>query len=128
MEHFCEYHSEPRKVGTQYDSTNTFVIKTTYVSVQVCCICGKPKPKTPCHEFVSIRSNYDFDLIMGYKIIEEIDICNERPPTCDWRDFIPLARKEDSLLIRISKIEERNCQCKSCDMLKCYVDFIEDQR
>ena len=44
---------------------------------------------------------------MGYEFIEEIDVCNERPPTCDWKDFIPMARKEDSMLIRISKIKER---------------------
>ena len=36
------------------------------------------------------------------------------------------AKKEDSLYIRISEIKKTNCKCKSCNFLKTYVDFIDD--
>ena len=52
----------------------------------------------------------------------------ERLLTCDWMDFIPMDRKEESMYIRYSKIKETNCPCKSCNILKRYVDFIDDQR
>lgn len=107
MEHFCEYRTEDQKVGTKYDSANTSVIQTTYVPIQVFYICGKPKPKTTCDEFVCIRPNYTFDLKMGYEFMEETDVYTERPPTCNWMDFIPMDRKEDPLFIRISKIKEK---------------------
>ena len=46
-----------------------------------------------------IRSNYSYDLIMGYKFVEEGDVCTERLLTCDRMDFIPMDRKEESLYI-----------------------------
>ena len=56
--------------------------------------------------------------------MEEGDVSNIRPLTCDWMDFIPMWRSEDPLLIRCSEIKETNC--KSCNFLKCYVDFINN--
>ena len=61
-DHSCEYHAEYRTVETKYD--RTFVIQTTQLSVQVCETCGKEKPETPTDEFISIRSNYNYDIIM----------------------------------------------------------------
>ena len=49
----------------------------------------KIKPKTPTDEFVSIRIYYDDELILGYEIIEEGDVCTERPVTCNWMDYVP---------------------------------------
>ena len=91
-------------------------------------MCGKTKPKTPTEEFITIGSNYSYDVIMGYKFVEEGDVCTERLPICDWIDFIPMDRKKESLYIRISKIKETYCHCKSCNILKRSVDFIDDQR
>ena len=56
-----------------------------------------------------LRSYYSYDLIIGYKFVEEGDVCTERLPTCDWMDYIPMDRKEESLFIRISKIKESTC-------------------
>ena len=128
MDHFCDYQPEFRVTKTEYDSTNSFVIETTSVCVQACFICKKIKPKTPTDEFVLIRTNYDDELILGYEIMEEEEVCTERPLTCNWMDFIPKGEKEDSLCLRISKIKKANCKCKSCNFLKTYVDFLEDQR
>lgn len=127
MEHICDYEAEFRMVDTKYDSTKTFVIQTTQISVQVCVTCGKEKPETPTDEFISIRSNYSYDIIMEYHYMEETDVSNLRPLTCDWMDFIPMWRDEDPLFIRCSEIKETDCQCKSCNMLKCYVAFLEHQ-
>ena len=126
MDHSCEYHAEYRTVETKYDSTKTFVIQTTQISVQVCETCGKEKPETPTDEFISIRSNYNYDIIMEYQYMEEGDVSNLRQLTCDWMNFIPMWRSEDPLLIRCSEIKETNCQCKTCNFLKCYVDFIDN--
>ena len=129
MDHFCKYQPEFRVKERKYDSTNTFVIETTSVCVQACFICKKIKPKTPTDEFVSIRIYYDDELILGYEIIEEGDVCTERPVTCNWMDYVPRvlgSEKEDSLYIRISEIKKTNCKCKSCNFLKTYVDFIDD--
>ena len=52
-------------------------------------------------------SNYTYNLIMGYKFVEEGDVCTERLPTCDWMDFIPMVRKEESMCIRIRKIKRQ---------------------
>ena len=60
--------------------------------------------------------------------MEEDEVFTERPATCNWMDFIPMDRKEDPLYIRTSKIKESNCSCKSCNFLKCYVEFIDEQR
>ena len=128
MDHFCEYEPEFRVTKTKYDSTNTFAIETTSVCVQACLICKKIKPKIPADEFVSIRTNYDDELILGYEIIEEGHVCMERPVTCNWIDYVPRvpgSKKEDSLYIRISGIKKTNCKCKSCNFLKTYVDFID---
>lgn len=127
MEHDCEYETECRVIDQKYDSTNTFVIETTSVEVQVCSVCGKIKPRTPTHEYVSIRTNYDYDLILGYEIIQEGDVRMELSVTCDWMDYIP-RDNNDFLYIRIREIKKANCKCKSCSFLKAYVDFIEDQR
>ena len=70
MDHFCKYQPEFRVKERKYDSTNTFVIETTSVCVQACFICKKIKPKTPTDEFVSIRINYDDELILGYEIFQ----------------------------------------------------------
>ena len=126
MDHSCEYHAEYRTVETKYDSTETFVIQTTQISIQVCETCGKEKPETPTDEFISIISYYNYDIIMEYQYMEEGDVSDLRPLTCDWMDFIPMWRSEDPLLIRCSEIKETNCQCKSCNFLKCYVDFIDN--
>ena len=67
-------------------------------------------------EFITIRSNYSYDLIMGYTFVEDGDVCTERLPTCDWMDYIPMDRKEESLFIRISEIKEAICYCKSCNI------------
>ena len=83
MDHFCEYEPEFRVTKTKYDSTNTFAMETTSVYVQACLICKKIKPKIPTDEFVSIRTNYDDELILGYEIIEEGHVCMERPVTCN---------------------------------------------
>ena len=129
MDHSCDYRAQPRKVGTQYaGDTKTIVTQTTLVWVQACEICGKPKPKTPTDEFITIRSNYSYDLKMGYKLVEEGDVGTERLPTCDWMDFIPMDRNEEPLYIRINKIKETNCHCKYCYILKRYVDFIDDNQ
>ena len=127
-DHICEYYGEHRKVDTKYaDDTKTIVTQTAWIWDQFCEICGKTKPKTPKDEFITIRSNYSYDLIIGYKFVEEGDVCTERLPTCDWMDYIPMDRKEESLFIRISKIKESTCNCKSCNILKHYVDFLGDQ-
>ena len=128
MDHMCEYRLGHRKVATKYNSAKTHVIQTTYVSVRECYLCGKIKPETPADEFVSIRTNECFDLIIKFRIMEEDEVFNERPLTCNWMDFIPMSKKEDPLFIRTSKIKETNCQCKSCSFLKLYVDFVEVQR
>ena len=47
MDHSCEYHAEYRTVETKYDSTKTFVILTTQISVQVRETCGKESQKHP---------------------------------------------------------------------------------
>ena len=127
MDHVCLYCSQHRKVGTKY-SAKTIVTQTTWICVQACEMCGETRPKTPRDDFITIRSNYSCNLIMGYKCVEEGDVCTERLPTFDWINFIPLNREDDSLYIRISKIKETNCQCKSCNFLKRNVDFIDDQR
>ena len=96
------YHAAHRKVYTKYaDSIKTIVTQTTWICVEVGEICGKNKAKTPMDEFITIRSNYSFDLIMSYKFVEKSDVCTERPPTCDWMDFILMDRKKDSLYIWI---------------------------
>ena len=77
-------------------------------------------------EFITIRSNYSYDLIIGYKFVEEGDVCTEQLPTCDWMDYIPMDRNKESLFIRISKIKESTCYCKPCNILKRYVDFLGD--
>ena len=96
MDHFCDYQPEFRVTKTKYDSTNTFAIETTSVCVQACLI----KPRTPSDEFVSIRTNYDDDLIFGYEIKEEGDVCTERPIKCNWMDYVPRVpgnERQDSL-------------------------------
>ena len=129
MEHICEYHAEHPKFDTEYNRTKTIITQTTWICIQVYEMCGKTKPKTPTDEFLTIRSNYSYDLIMGYKFVEEGDVCTERLSTCDWMDSMPTDGKEKkSLYIRISIIRETNCHCKSCNILKRYVDFIDDQR
>ena len=88
-DHICEYHGEHRKVDTKYaDDTKTIVTQMTWIWDQFCEICGKTKPKTPKDEFITIRSNYSYDLIIGYKFVEEGDVCTERLPTCDWMSYI----------------------------------------
>ena len=126
MDHICEYETEFRVIERKYDSTSTFVIETTSVSVQVCFVCGKTKQRTPTVGFVSIRTNYDAHLILGHEIMEEGDVRMERPVTCDWMDYVPRDEK-DFLCIRISEIKKANCKCKPCSFLKTYVDFVEDQ-
>ena len=128
MEHFCDYQPEFRVTKTKYDSTNTFVIETTSVCVQVCFSCKKIKPRTPTDEFISFRTNYDDELILGYEIMEEGDVSTERLVTCNWMDYVPRGEKGDSLYIRISEIKKTTCKCKSCNFLKTYVNFLEDQR
>ena len=125
MEHFCDYQPEFRVTKTIYDSTNTFAIETISVCVQACFICKKIEPSTPTDEFISIRTNYDDELIMGYEVMEEGDVSKERIVTCNWMDYVP--RGEDSLYIRISEIKKTTCKCKSCNFLKTYEDFMEDQ-
>lgn len=127
MEHFCDYQPEFRVTKTKYDSTNTFAIETTSVCVQACFICKKIKPRTPTDEFISIRTNYDDELILGYEIMEEGDVSKERFVTCNWMDYVPRGEKGDSLYMRISEINKTTCNCKSCKFLKTYVDFMEDQ-
>ena len=125
MDHSCEYITDFRVTERKYDSTNAFVTGTTSVCVQVCFVCKKTKPKTPTDEFVSIRTNYDDELILGYVVSEEENVCTERPVTCNWKDYIPRGEKEDSLYIRISGIKKTDCKCKSCNFLKTYVEFID---
>ena len=122
-EHGCEYRLDLRLTERKYDSTNTLVVQTSYVSVKTCLVCGKLKPRTPTHKYVSIRTNYDANLILGYEIMQEGDVCLERPVTCDWMDYVPEGGKEDFLCIRMSKIKETNCTFKQCSVLKTYVDF-----
>ena len=102
MDHFCEYQPEFRVIKRKYDSTNTFAMEATSVCVPGRFICKKIKPKTPSDEFVSIRTNFDDELILGYEIMEEGDVYMERPATCNWKDVIPRvpgSEKEDNLYI-----------------------------
>ena len=79
----------------------------------------------------SFRSEltYDDELILGYKIKEEGNVCTERPITCNWMDYVPRVpgnKRQDSLFIRIIEIKKTICKCKSCNFLKTYVEFIDD--
>ena len=110
MDHFCDYQPEFQVTKPKYDSTNTFVIETTSVCVQVCFISKKLKPKTPTDKFVSIRTNYNAELILRYEIMEAGDVFMERPVTCNWMNYVPRVpgnEKEDFLYIRISEINKR---------------------
>ena len=40
--------------------------------------------------------------------MEEGDVSNLQPLTCDWMDFILMWRSEDPLLIQCSEIKETN--------------------
>ena len=129
MDHSCEYITEFQVIDRKYDITNTFVVETISVPVQACFICKKTKSKPPEDEFITIRSNYDDELILGYEIMEVGDVCTERPLTCNWMDYVPRvprSEKENFLFIRISEIKKTNCKCKSCIFLKTYVGFIEN--
>ena len=46
-----------------------YLNKVKFCSVLFCSI-----PKTPTDEFITIRSNYSYNLIMGYKFVEEGDV------------------------------------------------------
>ena len=89
MDHFCEYQPEFRVIKRKYDSTNTFAIEATSVCVPGRFICKKIKPKTPSDEFVSIRTNFDDELILGYEIMEEGDVYMERPRHVTGRTLFP---------------------------------------
>ena len=98
-DHICEYHAEHRKIDTKYaDDTKTIVTQTTWIWDQFCEICGKTKPKTPKDEFITIRSNYSYDLIMGYKFVEEGDVVqNDCLLVTGWTIFQWIEKKNHCL-------------------------------
>lgn len=70
MDHVCLYCSQHRNVGMKYRA-KTILTQTTWICVQVCEMCGETRPKTLRDDFITIKSNYSYNLIMGYKCVEE---------------------------------------------------------
>lgn len=103
-----------------YDRTNGTILEGTQRSS-----CGCETTLTPdntADEFLLISTNFDGDLILGYKTIQEPDsvtCMNYRDKTakfCDWIDRMGHHReREDSLHIRISDLRRPTSNANLAD-------------
>lgn len=118
MDHECKYVMKTQLIEKTSNGTRSKI-------VIACDVCGRLKPRTPKHAYVTIRKNFDEELTLGNEITQEGDVDMERPLTCDWMNYVPLSR-EGNLYIRESDIKKTNCDCTQCRFLKSYVDFVED--
>lgn len=134
--HYCDEDRDDncyRTIKLVYDRTNSIIIEGTQIEVPIYKWSFKKTftPENATGDYITVRSNFDADVIMDFETVEDTDsLSSFHPPDfpfqdktlCDWYEYIP--GKDEKLYLKIKDYKNRDCECKFCKFIKAYIDMI----